>query len=234
MDTRSVLKLTKKRENDNNDENDKFPDMLQLLMKQTEQDLGLGKEMKHLRKGFFPRTIGDNVLVMSSRKMETTKMRTFIFGAISGIYDEEMWNNDVKTFGERFTLNVEDIHTVHKIKMCPADSEGNVLDTTNAISEIYKAVEVMNAVEVGQPIRIAHLGFADSKFFFQGVEYLLENWRSDGENNKTVYFVTTGDTDNKTYENFCKSLVLRKFCTEIEFYNCQDYFPFGKYSCSNK
>ncbi len=157
-----------------------------------------------------------------------------MFGTISGQFDDEMWEHDARVFGDRFLLNVEDIHMGHKIKLSPADSQGHVLDTASAIEEIHRAIGVLNSVSVGQPIRIVHIGCADSGFFFQGVEYLLKRWHPGVEDKKIVHFLTTGDTNARIYENFCKSLVLRNFCTEIEFYNCQDYHPFGEYTYSHK
>lgn len=213
----------------NREENVKLPRREQLRMSITPKE-----SHKKLRRGYFPKDYHDKVLVMSSQPMKTDRMRTFIFGTINAKYDEEMWNYDLHEFGERFVLDMDDNHTVYKIKMRPADEQGIFLDSENAIAEIYKAITVLNSVGAGEPIRIVHLGFAESGFFFQGVEFLLKRWLPGTEHKKVVHFLTTGDSESRMYENFCKSLVLRNFCTEIEFFNCQDYFPFGEYSFSHK
>lgn len=223
------------RDSDDDDEKNTEDKNVRLMQRNRHKMSKTQKEShKKLRRGYFPKDYNDRVLVMHSRPMKTAHMRTFIFGSISAKYDEDMWERDLRVFGERFVLNMDNDPAVKKIKMRPADEEGVVLDSESAIEEIYKAVDVLNSVGKEEPIRIVHLGFAESKFFFQGVEFMLKRWRPGSEHEKVVHFVTTGDTKSRTYENFCKSLVLRNFCTEIEFFNCQDYFPFGEYSFSHK
>lgn len=195
-----------------------------LAMKSLMMDKEGEEDEKPLRENlsFFSNTLRGKVLKMVSTELTTTTLPTIIIGTISPVYDEDMWDKDMLAVGDHFNLNVtDDVNNVFAIKMISTADNPKVLDTAKAIKLMEMAVFKINA---GDRIRIVRIGISSTEFFFEAVSYLLNQWSAK---EKKVQFVTSGDTDRNKMYSFCKSLCISGYCQELEYYNTQDYHPFG-------
>lgn len=171
---------------------------------------------------FFSNNLRGNMLKMTSTELTTATQPTIVIGTISPVYDENMWDKDMLEVGAHFNLSVaNDVNNVFAIKMESTPDNPKVLDTAKAIKLMEMAVYRINA---GDHIRIVRVGISSTEFFLEAVSYLLKQWSAK---EKKVQFVTSGDTDHNEMFSFCKSLCLSGICQEIEYYNTQDYHPFG-------
>lgn len=173
---------------------------------------------------FFAGNLRGKVLKMSATTLSTELVPTIIIGTISQVYDENMWDKDMIEVGSHFNIDVtNDVANVFQIKMEPVPEDPTKMDSAKAIKLMERAVYHINT---GNRVRIVRVGISSTEFFFEAMSYLLQQWTSA---DKVVQFVTAGDTQGSKMLNFCKSLCLSGKCKEIEFYDTQDYHPFGFY-----
>jgi hypothetical protein len=183
-----------------------------------------GEEHKPLKENlsFFSGNLRGKVLKMTSSDLNTAVLPTIVIGTISAAYDENMWDKDMLEVGAHFNLTVsDDVNNVFLIKMEPLSDNPSVMDSSKAIKLMERAVFRINT---GNSIRIVRVGISSTRFFYEAVSYGLNQWTST---EKKVQFVTAGDTKRNKMFEFCKSLCLSGACTEIEYYDTQDYHPFG-------
>ena len=176
---------------------------------------------------YFPAN-SHNLTVVKIRSVELTKtfVPTIIIGTIAPAYTAEMYETDARKVGVHFDLDICDSCKVFPIRMQPEHGAPRALDTHDAIQQIKAAIKKINELPVDW-IRIVRIGARGTEFFFDAVRYLIKEWNFPGD--KQVQFVTAGDTGDQEMFRFCKSLCLSKTCKEVEFYNTQDYDPFGAY-----
>jgi len=175
---------------------------------------------------FIPQQLRSNVVLMTSQPLRTDVMNTLFVGTIRPNYREEMWASDVQKW-----QNHLGVQPFLEIKMIPVNTPPyHELDAADAIPKIEPALNHMNKLEDNACIRIICLGTGYAAFLYKAITYLLKEWRNrDGtlRSNKYMQFYTSGDTAKNDIFNFCKWLCISGTCENIEFYNTQDYHPFG-------
>lgn len=126
----------------------------------------------------------------------------------------------------------------------------DVLDSADAANQLEKAVvlvrkgmpapqlsdqpnpnmttlyQTYTRVQMLSRLRIVSLGVKFSQFFFQALEYLLNQWESPA---KSVQFVTNGETENYLKLRFWKTACINNLVGKVDFVNLSDYLPFGYY-----
>jgi len=175
---------------------------------------------------FIPNQLRSNVLLMTSQSLRRDHMSTLFLGTIRPNYREEMWTSDVQKWQEQLGPQ-----TFFEVKMIPIyRAPFRELDTGDAVKKVEIALGHMNNLEDSSRIRIICLGTGHSSLLFRAITYLLKEWRNrDGtlRSTKHLQLYTSGDTAKSDMFCFCKWLCISGTCETIEFYDTQDYRPFG-------
>jgi len=175
---------------------------------------------------FVPQQLRSNVVLMTSQQLRTEVMSTLFLGTIRPNYREEMWSSDVQKWQQQLGAQ-----PFWEIKMLPINVPPyRELDAADANTKVEAALNHMNKLEDSAHIRIICLGTGYAAFLYQAITYLLKEWRKkDGHlrSSKYLQFYTSGDSADNDLFNFCKWLCISGTCETVEFYNTQDYRPFG-------
>ena len=135
--------------------------------------------------------------------------------------------NDVKNWRSKFTTS--EIYPVDFKSLMDAPE---LMNQPDAIPKINAALERMNDIPNGSPVRLVLVGPGYTKFILQAIDHLMKMWKAhDGERSvKKLCMVISGDTPSEKHFEQCKQLCLTGVCDSIQFYNTMFYNPFGYYN----
>lgn len=196
------------------------------LVRQLQEQCGQTDDPNPKYLSFIPQQLRSNVVLMSSQPLRTDSMSTLFLGTLRPNYPQEMWTEDVQKWQQHLGNQ-----SYFEIRMLPLlIAPFRELDAADATKQIEVALSHMNKLEDNVRIRIISLGTGYAAFLYQAITYLLKEWRKrDGNlrSSKYLQFYTSGDTAENDLFNFCKWLCISGTCETIEFFNTQDYHPFG-------
>jgi hypothetical protein len=200
-------------------------------MKRKLEDVAKEEIPNSAHKAFVPQNVPAELLLIQAQQTSSQhNMPTFIMGTIARLYTEDMFAADVQRVGQHFGIDTTNPDQVRVIKMKPIlkddGTASDLLDADQAVRDILGAIAVLNHHTLAY-FRIIRLGPTGTKLFYQGVKQILKKWQTTGP--KQIQFVTTSDSEDEEILRFCKSLCLSGLCHQIQYYNTQDYHPFGDF-----
>ena len=176
---------------------------------------------------FVPQELNDNVIELTSVKLDRGDMTTVVLGIICQAYTKAMWRTDVKNWEREFPNSA--FYDLDLETLCDSP---NLLNAPDAIKKIDTALTHMNAIEDDLPVRLILVGPGHTKFTMEAIQHLLKQWKmqTGGERvQKRMHFIISGDNDDEENFDLCKQLCLTGVCHSIQFYNTMYYNPFGYY-----
>jgi hypothetical protein len=194
------------------------------------------KEVNSLM-AFIPTTLHDNVIELTSVKLDRSKSdksTTMMIGFITPTYVHKMWKKDVdKWKGEFPNTSVCDLE-LHTKTHFPANGEAQViLDDTKANEAVNNVLPIIKQIPDNTPLRMIVLGPAFHPFLFDTIKHLLKEWRTpDGKERrfKKLNCIISNTKKESEFFDFCRKLCLSGVCQSVQFYNTDYYRPFGHYN----
>ena len=87
------------------------------------------------------------------------------------------------------------------------------------------AIEVLSQRQI-PTLRIVGLGLSLFVEVIEALEFIISGWTVPPVE-KEIQFVVKGEPRDNHHLHFCKTLVLKKMCKTIEYYNTDDYSKSG-------
>ena len=176
---------------------------------------------------FIPEMLYDKVVEMTSVSLNNNAMMTLILGIVCSAYPGSMYKNDVKNWNSKFNTS-----EIHQVEFKSHMDSPELMDRSDAITKINEALERMNEIPNGSPVRLILVGPGHTQFILEAIKHLMKMWKvKDGERSeKKLCMVISGDTPSEENFELCKQLCLTGVCNSIHFYNTMYYNPFGYYN----
>lgn len=155
----------------------------------------------------------------------TGNVPTVFVGVVHEEYTDALWENHYHQLGRLFEITSND-YCCH-IKVTSIGPDSMVVDIEKLKDQMTTA---MNAINIQFKdttlIRIVGLGKGFSPVITDALEALIRGWDIPSDQ-KSVQFIALGESANFHYLNFCKGLVMKKVCKNLQYYNTMDYNSFG-------
>jgi hypothetical protein len=210
----------------------------------------------------YPEEFNNGAPVITARPWLRAKTATIIIATQSKGYTEESFQTDVRETVRYFQLE-EGMYKGILLKPVANNNDIlDSVDATEKMREVVKMMnsntvlyksnmeqsttaqlrtgETIHGRAQGQVIvttagsytlRIVSPGVKTSGFIFKGLEYLLNHWQAP---TKSVQFITNGELEKDTFQDFWTSACVNEVVEAVQFVNLSRYLPFGyfKGKCS--
>jgi len=179
--------------------------------------------------GYIPMAIRAPGLKMSASSVKIDMdVPTIFIGVINKNYTEDMWETDAGKMCKLFScaFNVACLMKIPSVSEDELDIDSNSLDQT-----MERALQFINSKQVNC-VRIVRIGSGASISINEALQSLIEGWNPPPPKKpeilqKTVIFVTCGDSKYCSTLQFCKTLCLLGKCNTLEYYDTLDYNSYG-------
>jgi len=143
-----------------------------------------------------------------------------------------MWREDVRKWQDHLGPLQQTFYEIPLLPVVINNEIQDVMDSADAIPKIEAALTAINALAVGEKIRLVALGTGYSHFLYEAITYLLKEWKEPNGRHrafdgKHLQFITSGDTEKRCLSDFCQWLCISGACRSVEFRNTMKYNPFG-------
>lgn len=172
----------------------------------------------------IPIALIDSCFTMSPSKTVTGDYATIFVGIVDGdSYTDEMWNkhsNDIKKL-----FKITDPNMVYNLKVERAPGRANVVNSESLTEAMITATSAVEGYS-GTILRIVGLGVGSSGVVTDALESLIRRWGIEPQS-KHVQFVVLLESPVSHYLHFCKRVVMKELCGQLQYCNMMDFNKFG-------